>query len=385
MTYARARLWLSISGVLTIVFLAVLLLLFNVPALLPMQPQSFGMELQLLAAVVGLYLLVSFPFDLFGGFILPMEYKLSEQSLADFLIVWLRGAAVQAVAYIVMAILLIQIGRSLGFIFFALVAAVLMILLILIQKPLASLVAGLNTVETDLSPYTEQLKNWGIAMPLVTVLAHPNPAFMGGVTGIPGGDEVLLPASWLAAFTPEEVSILLARRAELLESGGRGRGVWVAFAWNLVGLIGCSMLLANVANIGSVGGIVTISLAFTVWSFLGMLILPRFAKKAVHAADRNLGFLGLRKAQLRKLFSATERLQDKEAVSADAMIPTVYDIPLAEDRLSAMEESGPVNDRSAWNVARMSLYLSWVGLSFLSRMAPYNIGRPELWVVAAGD
>jgi hypothetical protein len=130
---------------------------------------------------------------------------------------------------------------------------------------------------------------------------------------------------------------------------------------------------------------VTISLAFTIWSFVGMLVLPRFGKQAVHAADRNLGYIGLRKAQLRKVFTATERFQDKEAVSANELLPTVYNIPLVEERLSAMEESGPVNDRTAWNVSRMALYLSWIGLGFLSRMSPYNIGRPELWVLSSGD
>ncbi len=385
MTYARARLWLSISGILTIVILAVLLLLFNVPMLLPMQPQPFATELQMLTGVMGLYLLVSLPFDLFGGYILPMEYSISEQSLVDFLIVWLRGAAVQTVAYVAIATLLIQIGRSLGFTFFALTTAVLLILLVLIQKPLASLLGGLSTKEVDLTPYAEKLKSWGIPMVDVSVLGGKQTAFMGGFAGIPGGDEIILPHSWFEKLSTEEISILLARRIELLESGGRGRGVWVAIAWNFIGLVGSSMLFSEVANIGSVGGIVTLSLAFTIWSFLGMLVLPRFSRKAVHAADRNLGYIGLRKTQLRKTFTSTERLQDREAVSVNAMLAAVYDVPLVEVRLDAMEESGPVNDRSAWNVSRMALYLSWVGLGLLSRMSPHAIGRPELWVLAAGD
>jgi hypothetical protein len=314
-----------------------------------------------------------------------MEYKLSEQSLPDFLIAWLRGVAVQTAVYMAIAVMLIQIGRSLGFVFFALTTAVLMILLILIQKPLASLSGNLRTKEVDLTPYAEQLKSWGIPMADVTVFDNSQAAFMGGFVGIPGGDEIILPYSWFENLSTEEITILLARRVELLESGGRGRGVWVAFAWNFVGFVGCSMLFSEVADIGSVGGIVTISLAFTIWSFIGMLVLPRFSKKATHAADRNLGFTGLRKNQLRKTFTNTEKLQDREAVSVNALLPAVYDIPMVENRLDALEESGPVNDRSAWNVSRTALYLSWVGLGFLPRMSPYAIGRPELWVLSSGD
>lgn len=386
MTYARARLWLSISGVLTIVILSVLLLLFNVPnTLLPNQQASFGTELQALILVVFIYILVSFPFDIFGGYILPKEYKISEQSLAGFLIIWLRGVVTHGIIYVAIALLLIQIGRSLGFLFFVLFAAVLMVLLILIQKPLIGLVGSMHTKEVDFSPYAEQLKAWGIPMPAVISLNSTDKAFMGGVVGIPSADEIIVPAAWTSKLTPDELSILLARRAELMDSGGRGRGAWGALLSNLIGFIVVSMLLANVASIGTVSGIVTIALAFTVWSFLTMLALPSLNKQAVSAADRNLGVLGLRKTQLRKTFTTTEKLQDKEAPSAHELAPAVYDIPLVEQRLAAMEESGPVKDYSFWNISRYAPYLSWVGLNFLSRMAPHTLGRPELWVLSSGD
>jgi hypothetical protein len=41
--------------------------------------------------------------------------------------------------------------------------------------------------------------------------------------------------------------------------------------------------------------------------------------------------------------------------------------------------------RGYWNVARLTLFLSWPCGGFLSRAVHCNIGRPELWVLLPTD
>jgi hypothetical protein len=381
MSYARARLWLGLSGMATIIGVALLALLLNLPALLPRQPASFGLELQSLLLVCLLWALVYLPFDLFGGYILPHEYNDNPPSSLDFAVAWGRGVAVQSGVYIVTTVCLMFVGRTLNFLPFVFTAGLLMVLLILMHKNMAHWVAGLPTAAPDLSPTAEQLDQWGVSLPDTIVVESKTRAFTGGIVGLPGSDEVIIPADWLSQLPTETTAYHIARRTEAIQAGGRRRGVWVAVVWNLIGLVLTSIVLAERIHLGSVSGVVTIGLGMTIWSWLGLVVLARPTRTAVHTLDRYLSVLGLDRSLVETTLAALEERQDGDAASANALLGLNYDIPTIHERLAALGESGFGTDRTAWHAGRFALYLSWAGLGFLGRALPAQLGRPELWTL----
>lgn len=116
MTYARARLWLGISCVGTMVVVSVLLLLFRVPAhLLATGRMSFGTEVAQLVAVLFGYAFLSGPFDFFGGYILPKEYERSTLRFPRFLGRWLRGVILHSTILLLIALALLNAAKVGGF------------------------------------------------------------------------------------------------------------------------------------------------------------------------------------------------------------------------------------------------------------------------------
>ena len=381
MSYARARLWLSLSSMATLIGLALFSLLLNLPALLPTHPTAFSQELQSVLLVALLWALAYLPFDLFGGYILPHEYNDHPPTLLEFWMAWGRGVGVQTAVYAVAVFCLMFVGRTLGFLPFVFTAALLMIILITAQKNIAQWVAGLPQTNPDLTPHAEQLDHWGVSLPETVVVDNQTRSFTGGVVGLPGADELILPATWVSQLPTDTAAYHLARRAEAIQAGGRRRGVWVALAWNLIGLVLTSMLLAERIHLGSVSGVVTIGLGMTVWSWLGLVALSRPTRAAVHTLDRYQSVLGLDVAQVEEAWQAVERMQEGESSSANALLGLNYDIPTVPERLAALQESGFGTDRTAWHAGRMALYLSWAGLGFFGRPLALQLGRPELWVI----
>lgn len=385
MTYARARLWLSLSGIATIVGFALFALLLNITALLPSRPAAFVLELQSLLAVALLYAFLLLPFDLFGGYILPREYGQPTPSLLDFGLNWGRGVVVQSVIFIASAATLMVIGRSLSFVPFVFTAGLLMLVLILTQKNIAMGMAHFTPTTADLTPYQEQLDQWGLSLPDLVVLDSAENAFTGGIVGFPGADEVLVPAAWLNQLPPLTAAYHLARRAEAIQTGGRRRGIWLAWAWNLIGLVLTAVLLANRIHLGSVSGVVTLGLGQTIWSFVGLLVLGGANRAAVYQLDRYLNVLGWETSQVELALNALDERQAGTSASAHALLGQRYDLPSVTERLDALRQSSTGADRTTWQVTRQMLYLSWPLLGFLGRALPAQLGRPELWALPPSE
>lgn len=77
MTYARARLWLGITGVGSLVTLSSIALLSGIPQELLSANERFGFrEILQLFSVTGLFMLWLMPLDLLGGFLLPRRSEI---------------------------------------------------------------------------------------------------------------------------------------------------------------------------------------------------------------------------------------------------------------------------------------------------------------------
>ncbi len=82
MTYARSRLWVGILSVGTWVIISTTILFTfdKIP--------DYLRDLSLINSILsflGLYVLISMPFDFFGGYLLPKKYERSKQSLFSFI------------------------------------------------------------------------------------------------------------------------------------------------------------------------------------------------------------------------------------------------------------------------------------------------------------
>ena len=377
MTYARARLWLGISGVGTMVVLSLIALRLDLPnRFLSGRPLPVA-----LAMVLGAYVLISFPFDLLGGYLLPKKYERAYTGAWAFLTKWLRGVFWQSVIMALCGYLILAAARLQGLAGAVVCVAVLMMALLLAQAPLARLVGGLREVEANVSPAAAALQRWGIATPGTVVYNSADSGFVGGFAGWPGRVRIVIPAFWLTQLSPEVCALQIVRRAGTFATGAWTRGVAFAMLWNLAGFTLAAKLSGS--DLSEPAGLMTTALWFTVWSFGGLLILPSLSRPAVFAADRFALDRGVPKRFLEEGIVELDRLQDDEPVRAPWVERIFHPVPSATSRLREL----PLQNTShgAWQCARTALYLSWACLGFLPRAVHCNSGRPELWVLFPGD
>ena len=365
MSYARARLWLGITGIGTIVTLSALALLFQLPQrFLLTQPAALWTELGELIFIFVAYVAISAPFDFFGGFVLPGEYGRSKMSLGAFLVRWLRGVALHSGLLLAFSLGLLSAARAGGALRVLGVFCGLQLMLLIAQPLLAQLIGGLRYSHAK----DYQLASGG---------GH---YFTGGILGLPGRERVILPAHWQETLTPEQLQVTLLRKRGAIETGARTRGLLLAFGWNLAGF-SLALLLSGGAS--SVAGLVTASLWFTLWSFLGLLLLPRPSQNGVFGGDQYALQQGVLPELLESVIRKLDRDQDDEPARSERVERTFHPLPSVERRLQSF--TTPLTGFDAWHGARMAIYLSWAGLSFLSRAVHCNAGRPDVWVFLPSD
>jgi hypothetical protein len=358
-TYARARLRLGIASVGTLVVLSAVLLVLDVPDdLLPDSMSWAVSDVAWLVLLVGLYVGLSAPFDLLGGLVLPRRY--GRPVVAEgFVRMWARGAAVHGLCLLVVALVLLAAGRAGGDGAALAAALVLMAGLLAAQVRLAGLVGGVRRDGDGLSA--------------------SDPSFVGGIVGLPGRGRTILSAAW----DGETAGVQLVRREALRRSGARTLGVVAAALFDLVGL--GVVLFATPAAVTSVAGIATVSLWMTVWSFLGLLVLPSLSRRAVIAADRSAVSRGIDPADLTAVLRRLDAEQEDEPRRGRLVETVFHPVPSLEGRIAALAARRGPELPQPWNTARTALFLSWASLGLLSRAVHCNCGRPALWVLFPGD
>ena len=381
MSYARARLWLGISCVGTIVVVSLLMLLFRIPLrLLSTGLSDLGTNIGLLASVLFAYVFLSGPFDFFGGYILPKEYGRSTVRLPVFLRGWLRGVLLHSLALMCVALTLIYAARAGGFPLFLGAFAGINILLLSLQPLLAALLGGIRYETSGLEPPLS--KPSGLKRPRMQFAVDINPYFTGGIAGLPGRERCILPERWREAFSFEELEIVSLRKTGIVQNGSRTRGLLLALGWNTVGFCLAALLTGSVA---SVAGLVTFSLWFTLWNFLGLLVLPVPSQRGVFGGDAFAMQQGARRLSLETLLRKLDRDQDDEYARSQSVETYFHPLPSVERRLAQLDTGHASPQVGAWHGARMAIYLSWAGVGLLSRAVHCNCGRPDVWVFLPSD
>jgi hypothetical protein len=402
LTYARARLWLGITGVGAMVVLAAAALLLDLPGQLlaadPAQPLPAAVGQVVLAMLVPVALLV--PLDVLGGRVVVRDRRPAGAWLAG----WGRGVVAQLAVWAGSAALLLAAGRlggawngRAGAVAGALAGLLVAQLALLLARPLlARLVGGLRVRRVDPAApadawLTAAARSADVEPARLRVVDAGDgdaldTGFTGGWAGI-APVALLVPAHW-AELAPDALAAQLARRQAVARAGLHTRGVLGALLFNVVGA-GLVLGFAPGADATTAAGLVTLVAWATLWSFAGALVLPTPSRAAVYAADaaaaERVGAPAVRAA-----VAALDRWQDDEAERAPAVEAVFHPVPARGRRLARLADATPVagapaGGAAAHQLARHALFLAWGTLSPLARAVHCNVGRPALWVFWPGD
>lgn len=369
MTYGRARLWLGVSGVGSLVVIATALLAMDLPKNLLTTSPTFGLEQLLqLALVVGTFALWSTPFDFLGGYMLPKKYGKPAPSFRAWLSGYVAATLAQAACFVLVGCLIVVLSQQFGVIG-SVVAVGLGILGCTIVRNYAVLSRKSKSPESSqkLLEAITAIQSWQTFVPRTVVVDHQDVGFTGGIIGFGERAQIVIPSAWLS-FPREQLATVIARRAVAINSGSYSRGLLVACAWNIVGFVLCAFLVG--VELNSVAGLTTNVCAFTLWSFVGLLVLPSLSRTASLAVNAELAKQGMPADFISTTAKAIDQLQDEESTQTDVSIGN---------------PTKPLRGLAAWNVTRTTLFFSWACLGVLSRSVHCNVGRPELWTMLPTD
>jgi hypothetical protein len=330
----------------------------------------------MLLMFVGVYALVHLPFDVFGGYILPKRYGRRHPGRRAFAGVLARGVAVHSTALFLVSALLLFAGRLAGGLGVLLAAMLASLLLLLAFRPLlARVVAPLTFAGTDVIPWRE-----GGNSRATQCIHSSDEGFTGGVSGLLR-PRLWLPAHWRDRLGPIGLEIAQRRRELAIETGAWRRGRLAALSFTWIGMAGTALLVGDAA-LATAAGIIEFSLIFTLWSFLGLLLLPTLSRRGVATVDRRLSACDFRPRDVEETMRRLDDMQDGEPHRAQLVETIFHPIPSVQNRLQ--QPAG--DDRLAcWDAARTAVYVSAAGISLLSRAVHCNCGRPALWVFLPVD
>ncbi len=353
LTYARARLWLGVANVGFWVVLAVVALSLDWPGkFFPTQPLE-GKKLAIsLATFLGAYIALQAPFDFVGGYVLPELHQRYYGDFSDFVTNWIRGVTVQSAIFFVIGLTWLSksewlIALALGW----------MSLLLVCQSGLARLIGDFHS----------RGENAWKSM---------DDAFTGGIAGFPGRQK--------AIFVTGRGQRLRAmderRRHHVQKLLLPVAGIVIATSFNLLGLLLAAQMVRH--PLQSVAGLVELALWFTLWSFVGLLILPSLSRPSVYAGDYALYAKGVEEAEF-QYYLKFDFSQAGEEERPKWIERIFHPVPSVANRL---ERWGRVPGwAGGWHAARYAIYLSWSGLSLLNRAVHCNIGKPNVWVLLPCD
>jgi uncharacterized protein YbjT (DUF2867 family) len=375
--YGRARLWLGMSGVGTIVVLSVAGLSTGLPArFLPPAGGSLREQLVGLACFVLAYAALHVPFDLFGGYLLPRRFGRRHLPLGRFGAGLARGVGVHSGILFTAAVTLLLAGRAGGTLGVIAAGGALMLALLGLRIAVATALAPLELTPSLPSAHDEPV-TVGQALPMLPTFMgeSADEGFTGAVLGVVRPRLHLLPLRWREVLDSEAFATAVQRRQMAVESGAWWRGRMLAIAFTLLGIALAAVVVGD-RRLATAEGIVTFSLVFTIWSFCGLLTLPTPSRRGVAEVDQRLLAAGCRRAVLARTIESLDDLQDRERERSSLVETIFHPVPSVQARLRGPRATGVTG---CWDAARTAVYVSTAGLGLLGRAVHCNCGRPSLW------
>jgi hypothetical protein len=211
-------------------------------------------------------------------------------------------------------------------------------------------------------------------------------AFTGGIVGMVGSESIVIPRLWLTSLSQQELWAELTRRNAIISSGGRMRGVMLSILFTVGGIIISSLATSNcfLLHIDTTAGLLNTSCCFTLWSFLGLMIMPHFSQLGVMEADHLALTKGVSRELLLRTIGRIDRSLEDESIRARAVETIFHPIPTVLNRQRALDRAESSRG-GAWHAARYAVMLSIVGLGLLGRAVHCNAGKPDLWALLPAD
>ena len=375
--YGRARLWLGISGVGTMVTLASLMLFPGFrPSFVPDAEASMANQIMGLICFFAVYILIQIPFDFLGGYWLPQKFGRAHPPLGLFVSNLLRGAMVHGALLLISAIALMLAGRNAGSAGCVIAGLAIVFLLLYFRLQMAMMMSRLDVANSSM-PTSSTMDG---QQAVLEVQCHDE-GFTGGFTGVFAPKEQLFPARWREVLGPDGTALALHRRTLAVKTQSWLRGRVLALLFTATGLLAASLLVGG-EQLGTAWGIIQFSLWFSLWSFVGLLTLPTLSRRGVIEIDERTQADGYPVALMRDVTERLDRLQDGEPVRPSIVETIFHPVPSIENRLD-----GPRSHQvlGFWDAARTSIYISSAGLGLLGRAVHCNCGRPSLWVFLPTD
>jgi len=325
---------------------------------------------------------VSLPFD-FAGFQIERSFGKTAQRAVPYLVMWCEAAFKHGMLFLSSVFFFTFAAKCCGLAGVVLSSLFVSLFFIWKQAEIARFLSNVQFEEPSQEMRGTYVQNRNGTVSLVMARSHDR-GFTGGVVGLPLRESLVIPVNWLTEFSQQELWAEITRRNAAVESGSRTRGIVGAVIFVVFGV----SLAATVTErfygleLESSAGIVTNSLLFTLWSFVGLLLLPFLNQRGVIEADRLAIAKGVGRELLSQTINRIDAEMENETSRSNSVQFVFHPIPTPGRRLSALD--GEVTT-GAWHIARYSIWLSLVGLGLLGRAVHCNAGRPDLWCMLPAD
>ena len=368
LSYPTARLLSGISavGIMNLICLALLATgAFHI--LIPMISENALTVFMVVLAFVLAYAMIMLPLDFISGYWIPEQYGRPATLKVR---AYLKGSLMHALMLGSSILILHGAGQIGGLPFAAVLLLLMLIFVVRFQLQTAFCVGLLQKRDDprDICPDLEAI--W---------VESKDPCFSGGIVGLPGREQIILPSKWYRAHGAHFMRNLHMRRQKAVHAGWRSRGMIFAGAWVVMSFL-LSAYLVGFPEEGLISTL-NLSLLSSVFHFFGLLLLPTPSRRATLAIDRWMQQSIGSEYAFRDWLQKFSNMTDGEVQRGRWIERIFHPIPSLQNRLHQNQSA----NFTGWNSNRMMLYLSIFSGGLMSRAVHCNIGKPELWIMAPVD
>jgi hypothetical protein len=389
MNYTRARFYLGVASIGFWMALSAYALLTNLPTtLFPVQAVTWLDTANHLLLAIGVYLLLTLPFDVIGGVVLPMAYKQPAPNIAVFALQWLRGALVQGALWLIFGLLLTVAAAQSGNAWFLslVVSGILMLALVTLQTWVGFLISGFRPKQQPFAEQAITLDRLSMVVPKdLSVYQTNNPTATGVINGAPGMERIMIPSTWLKQFEGDTLAGILLRYITIVQNESRQRAVWIVVIYYLIGFWLMASNRAISANLDNITGVLQIAFGMTLWSAAALVLLTPLTRWATLEADHSGRREGIQLKAFEDTISQISQTQHNYTPDQQPLQIMFQPIPDEETRILELTRRNVRYFFTTWGAARLAPYVSWVYLNPLSRAADYMLGRPDFWATPPND
>ena len=328
------------------------------------------------------YEVIGLPFDL-SGFFIERAFRKTIQPAATYLYQWCKSAFKHGML-LISSIFFFTVAAKFGGIIGVIVSSFLVsVFSVWKQAEIARFLSNIQFEEQSQEMRGTYVQNRNGTIGLIMARSSDS-GFTGGVIGLPRAESLVIPTNWLEDLSQQELWAEITRRNAAIECGSRTRGVTGAILFIVAGVAITSSITDFYYHLtlDSAAGVVTASLLFTVWSFLGLLTLPVWNQRGVIEADKAALDKGVNRTLLSQTIEKIDAKMENECKRSDAVQFVFHPIPTPGRRREALDQR---TTSGAWHIARYAIWLSLAGLGLLGRAVHCNAGRPDLWCMLPAD